>query len=483
MKLFASVLLLGAAISGFAADHVSLTIYDQNYAVVRDVRSFTLVKGVNDVRFPDISRMILDSPVRVSGNGIIAQDQTFLYHRLSNDFLLQEQLEKKIELMLKDSMKTVIAGTLVGQPRNTSFLIEEADGKVRTVQVADVKDYRYPSLSHEYEIKPALTFKIESVSAGTHDVEAAYEVQGLDWDAHYLLDLSGDDSSAVFSGWATIKNGAGHDFKNARVTLVSGQTARSNRHLRVATDERMLSSMEGLLSRQPGVKLDVSSKETRFTREELSMAGQAMAYQAPQHEQLFGLQTYALPYETDLTDGVEKEMNLFAPAKIKTSTSYEYAHWQNPNQVGVYVHTVNTDSAGLGVPIPSGPVEIYRRRAGNVAEYVGEDRLRNVDKNDPIRFRVGYAEGLGVERKNLKHEGTSKVTDQWEVKIHNDRDTDVNVTLQDFWQDKGKVLSASHKWVETSPRSFEIPVTVPAESDVTVTYEVKTWKSWSKARN
>ena len=29
-------------------------------------------------------------------------------------------------------------------------------------QVADVKDYRYPGLSSEYEIKPALTFKIES---------------------------------------------------------------------------------------------------------------------------------------------------------------------------------------------------------------------------------------------------------------------------------------------------------------------------------
>jgi hypothetical protein len=63
------------------------------------------------------------------------------------------------------------------------------------------------------------------------------------------------------------------------------------------------------------------------------------------------------------------------------------------------------------------------------------------------------------------------------------RDTEVNLTIQDFWPEKGKVLSSSHKWVETSPRSFEIPVTVPAEGEVTVTYEVKTWRGWSRPRN
>jgi hypothetical protein len=222
MKLPISLLLLTAT-TCFGADRVWLTIYDQNYAVVRDVRSFTLPEGTSEIRFGDLSPMILDAPVRLSGDGVVALEQTFLYHRLSNDLLLNDHLKKQIELILNDTARTVVSGTLIGLPRSDAaektFLIQHTNGSVRTVRLADVKDYRYPALPPEYQIKPTLTFKVESAVAGVRDVEAAYEVQGLDWGARYLLDLSDNDSAAAFSGWAVVYNAAGRAF-DARVTFI-----------------------------------------------------------------------------------------------------------------------------------------------------------------------------------------------------------------------------------------------------------------------
>jgi hypothetical protein len=52
MKSIAPLLLLVAAVPALAADP-ALTIYNQNFAVVRDTVSLDLKKGVNEVRFAD----------------------------------------------------------------------------------------------------------------------------------------------------------------------------------------------------------------------------------------------------------------------------------------------------------------------------------------------------------------------------------------------------------------------------------------------
>jgi hypothetical protein len=473
------LIIVGFATAVCGREGIWLTIYDQNYAVVRDVRAFELTKGVSEVKFTNISRMILDAPVRTRCDGAIVREQTFQYYRITNDLLLRENLGKAVTFLLRGG--DTLLGTIVGQPASTrdttdKFLIQAADGSVRSLRLADVLDYRYAELPPEYCIKPTLTFVVESAEAGMHDIEAAYEVQGLDWDAHYLLDLSKSDSQAVFSGWAIVKNGAGLPFENAHLTLVSGQPPRSNRRLRVSTDERMSETrISGLVSREARVKRDVSSSSAGF-----SAQAEAIAYAAPEHEQLFDLQVYTLPYMTTLPDGAEKDVNLFPPATIKTTTRYEYAYWQNPSKVGAYVMTMNTDSAGLGTPLPAGWVEIYRFRAGNVPEYVGEDRLAAVAQNGRLRIRVGYAEGLSGERKLLKTEThlSSKIDEQWEIRIHNARDTDVSVSVQDFCQGKWKILNSSHPYNMINDNYFEFPVIVPAEGDTVITYEIRKWQTW-----
>ena len=332
---------------------------------------------------------------------------------------------------------------------------------------------------------------MRSGNAGTRDVEAAYEVQGLNWAARYLLELADNDSTAVFSGSAVVGNAASHAFDHARITLVSGQMATPPKRLRLSTDQRVTSA--GITRNQasylvgdnlgmgeqvieyqaPAIRVDVSSKSMRMGR---------ATEVSSEHQQLFGLQLYTLPLETSLPDGIEKEYSLFAPATIKTRTSYEYAYWKHPSQVGVFARTVNTDSVGLGMPLPSGPVKIYRTREGGAAEYVGEDRLAAVAKNDPLFIRLGFAEGLSVIRTALASEEkwNGRRDDTWEVRIRNDRDSEVRLDVLEQFGEKWKVLEASAPHATVTARLIKFPVTVAAESEYVLTYKLRTQRAWKK---
>jgi len=254
-------------------------------------------------------------------------------------------------------------------------------------------------------------------------------------------------------------------------------------------------SARDVLSKQPGYKVnpagemhvrggrgsDMLAKVDGMDFQQPMVMADQVSYAPGEHQQLYNLQFYTLPNETSLPDGAEKEFNLFAPTTIKTSTRYEYAYWKSAEKVGVYINTRNTDSVGLGTPLPAGPVKIYRTRTGGIAEDVGEDRLSAVAVNDPVRIRVGYADGLSVKRTLLKtgtSTWTNKKEEQWEVRIRNDRDAETKVVIQDQFPEMWKVVDSSHAYTKASEHAIEIPISIPAESEQVVTYTVRTWRQW-----
>ncbi len=498
MKVLLSLLLLLGFLPATlpAADHVLLTIYDQNYAVVRDVRTFNLVAGENEIHFTDISPLILEEPVRLYGDSLLLLEQAFRYHHVTDDLLLNDYLGKRLDFYLRDS--STVSGVLVGDPGEDQngtafFMVKLADGAVRTIRQDEVQNYRFPELPSDYQTKPELTFKIRCPETGKREVEAAYEVLGLNWDARYLLELSGSDSVAVFSGSAVVWNSAGKTFDHARITFATGQTNTPPKRLRLSTDRR-IAATNSLLAKQPGFKVDpegqmhvrggrsngmlVKADGVDF-RDPMMVAASA---ESASHEQLFGLQFYTLPLETSLPNGLEKEFSLFAPATIKTRTSYEYAWWKSPNRIGVFAHTVNSDSVGLGMPLPAGPVKIYRARENGATEYVGEDRLAAVAEKDPILIRVGFAEGVSVSRASLASESkwNGRQDNTREVRIRNDRDTDVKIDVLEQFGEQWKILESSAPYEEIAKHLIKFPVTVPAEKELVLTYRVRTWHAWKK---
>ena len=68
-----------------AQGDVSVTIYNNNLALVQDARTLNVAAGRSKQEFPDVSAQIRPETVTLSGSGIAIVEQNFDYDLLSPD--------------------------------------------------------------------------------------------------------------------------------------------------------------------------------------------------------------------------------------------------------------------------------------------------------------------------------------------------------------------------------------------------------------
>ena len=87
--LFAAPVLAQSAKGQTAQGDVSVTIYNNNLALVQDVRQTALPNGRTTVEFPDVSAQIRAETVTLNGTDFGIIEQNFDYDLLSPNALLK----------------------------------------------------------------------------------------------------------------------------------------------------------------------------------------------------------------------------------------------------------------------------------------------------------------------------------------------------------------------------------------------------------
>ena len=105
MMCVAAVLL--TAFPAFAQEKpgVNVTIYNGNFAVVKDRRMMDIPKGVNLIRFTDVAATIDATSVNftsLTDPKTVVQEQNYEFDLVSADKLLHKYIDKKISIFTKD---------------------------------------------------------------------------------------------------------------------------------------------------------------------------------------------------------------------------------------------------------------------------------------------------------------------------------------------------------------------------------------------
>ena len=108
---------------------VSLTIYNQNFALVRDLRFLNLKEGLNQVRFSDIASQIDATSVHFKSLTAPTEcsilEQNFEYDLVNADKLLQKYIDKEIKILTKDS--NFYQGFLSSYDSNQLVLVKDKE--------------------------------------------------------------------------------------------------------------------------------------------------------------------------------------------------------------------------------------------------------------------------------------------------------------------------------------------------------------------
>src|SRR5208282_1945541 len=233
MKNLTSILLMAGALApAIVTAQPSLTIYNQNFAVVRDTVPLDLQSGVNTVRYTDATAQVEpDSVILRDPSGkhsLQILEQNYRNDPVSQELLLSLFEGKTIDferMRLKDNTQTpeLIPGKIIrsgyvpgGEAQSP---IIEVNGKL---QFSLPGQPLFPDLGNDTILKPAFNWLLQSDQPGTFDAEVGYITGGFDWSASYNLVSPEKGDMVDLVGWITMNNNSGKTFEDAKIKLMAG---------------------------------------------------------------------------------------------------------------------------------------------------------------------------------------------------------------------------------------------------------------------
>jgi hypothetical protein len=206
-----------------AQGDVSVTIYNNNQALVQDVRSLNLPKGRSKQQFPDVSAQIRAETVTLSGPGIGIVEQNFDFDLLTPAKLMEKAVGQTVTLIRTNPA----TGT---ETRERATVLSTAGGVV--VQIGDrieiLRDDGLPvravfdRVPPNLRARPTLSVRVQSDRAGTRPASLRYLTPGLGWSSDYVALFDEGKGTIDVQGWVTLTNNSGTTYHNANTLLVAG---------------------------------------------------------------------------------------------------------------------------------------------------------------------------------------------------------------------------------------------------------------------
>src|SRR5712692_9320866 len=217
------------AAPGTARQKLELTVYAQDFGMVRELRPMQLAKGSNRLRVPDVSKALDPHSVLLRWQAGTSSPPQLVAHSYdlgvdSSDALLKRYLGKPVELIRYGQNGREA-------DRQPGTLMVEADGAV--VVQTDYHFYVHPNgtlvapANGDIVTIPQLSVQAESPTAQTTNLEVAYLTRGLSWSADYVATLAPSSSTLSLDCWATVTNRTGVDCPSASVSLMAGMPNRA----------------------------------------------------------------------------------------------------------------------------------------------------------------------------------------------------------------------------------------------------------------
>ncbi|MDP1571223.1 MAG: hypothetical protein Q8L86_14615 [Vicinamibacterales bacterium] len=439
---------------------LSVTVYNSDIALVRDVRALRLAGGVGHLQFMDIAATVNPATVHFRSltepSRVRVLEQNYEYDLLEPDKLLRKYVGREVTLVRNrqeggTTRQEEVKATLLSYNAAPVWKIGD---EIVTGMGAD--HIRFPELPDSLYSRPTLIWTVQNDGAAAHRVEASYLAGKLAWNADYVLTVARDDTRAGLNGWVTITNGSGTAFRNARLQLVAGDLNRVRQQL--------------------GRQQDVSYR-----------AAPAVAEAQMTEEAFAEYHLYTLGRKTTINNNQTKQVSLLESAGVPVvkryvvhGQSHYYHNAQHPGApirdlVQVFYQFKNEKTGGLGVPMPAGIVRVYQEDSTGGVQFVGEDRITHTPKDETLNLKIGNAFDVVCERNQTDFEKVAgNVYEfEYEITLRNHKATAVQVEVNEPIGGTWRMVRASHDWTKTSAWASQFQVPVAAGGTAVLKYRVR----------
>jgi hypothetical protein len=444
---------------------LSITVYNSDLALVRDVRNVRLPSGVFPLKFMDIAASVNPATVHLrslSDAGRLAVlEQNYEYDLLEPQKLLTKYLGREVTMERQqfenNSTKFVeVKATLIA---NNNGPIWKIGNEIVTGYPSGT--FRFPELPGNLYDRPTLLWTLDNTGPQRQRVETSYLASKLSWSADYVLTVNREETSADLDGWVTLVNNSGTAFENAKLQLVAGDLNRVLQNMPLAG--RMYSQTQTV----------------------------TITEAAPMVQQPFNeYHLYTLQRRTSVNNNQSKQVSLLNATRVPLTKTYEvdgqsyyYRQVVRPgapvkDPVQILYKFKNDEKSSLGMPLPAGTVRVYQGDSDGNTLYAGEDRITHTPKDEQVSLHTGNAFDIVAERKQTDYNvlGSNTAEMEYEITLRNHKATPVTVQVNEPIGGDWQMLSSTFSWTKTA--AFAAQFTVPVEKDGTSVLRYRVRVHW-----
>ena len=457
-----------------ASKDLSISVYNNDLALVRDIRSVDFKQGLNTVAFEGVASSIKPASVMIQGERIRVLEQNYDFALLTPSNILEKSIGQTV--------KTVRVNPATGKREfDQAKLISYQQGNPVLLFDYGVEpnfdgQVVIEKLPEDLSQKPTLAAKISSLQSEAKDITLAYLTNGISWKTNYVAGIK-DDKTLDLTGWVSITNNSGVAYENAKVQLIAGVVNQVPEYQAVSR----------------GVMKAMAYNDS------FSMANESIAFDAVEQESFSAYQLYTLPNRTSIQNKQTKQMTLIEQTDVKYekegrlhsrlylngdhSSSFKKAHPE------MYYILKNEQESNLGIPLPQGTVRFYENDSKGNLQFIGENNIKQTAKGEKLELRLGemfdvFVGGKSKDARKVSEKIVStlngrcpryKVTKAYdcEVTFHNGGDKESVVVFEQYLNTPNtKFLNESMKGAtsQENPSLYEWRVELKADEEKTLTF-------------
>jgi hypothetical protein len=435
-------------------DAVSITVYNQNFGLVRELRTLELPSGTVALEYADVASGIQPETVHIrpiGGPGLQVLEQNYQYDLLSPQKLLEKYVGRTVNVYRTNPQ--------TGEDQVVEAEVLSVNGGT-ILRIGDEITFNYPGRFGFPEVpdnlisEPTLLWRLNS-GGGDQQVEVSYLTNSMNWKSDYVMVLNEDDDEAGLTGWVTLTNQSGTSYENARLQLVAGDVQRVQGNM--APSEMRRAMMADVV------------QEAGFTE-----------------QSFFEYHLYTLGRPADIMNNEQKQVTLLEAEEFGVekrlifhgATHYyrgQYGQVTSNQKVGVFLDFENSDRNGLGMPLPKGVVRVYKRDADGAQQFIGEDLIDHTPRDETIRIKMGEAFDVVGDRIQMDYDVISSCVSEstWRIDLRNHKDEDVEVMLVEPVGGDWQIISSTHPYTQTDAWTFTLTPEVEANDETRVQYRVR----------
>ncbi|MCB1068973.1 MAG: hypothetical protein H7A43_04790 [Verrucomicrobia bacterium] len=454
---------------------ITLSIYDEGFALVSESRRAVLEQGDQDLRVTQLPALIDVSSVTHASVGR-STDFDVLEKRFLYDYADAESLFSRLRgvdvSILADGREISGEARYLRDQRGAEWIsLNRADGLslfpldgITSLTAERSRLIAYP--------EPTMIWRTRTTQEGPKTFRVGYRTDGISWKAYYDILLR--RSTADFFAKVELENQSGVDYEDARVRMImteKGLLAPLNRVVHAGREEvPAMRYVYGLP--QPVWEQSVAG----LTPEEI--------FELPRNVNL-PEQDRVFVHFASATDMPMEKFFLYDGVKFDRFQRNRRNDWNYGTEfhqvVETYVEFENSEARGIGRSLPPGWLRLFDAREDGAVDFLGEAFMLPVAVGEKGRVRLGPARGLIGERERMSYEEVTPLheyEESFEIRLINTSEEDAEIRVVEHlyrWQNF-ELVKSDTEYETIGPQTIEFRPTVKAGGRRSIHYTVRyTW--------